>query len=371
MKHETVVDAATEILACLSAGGPATQNDLTGINRLKRTAIFYVFDALQKAGLVVNDTQPPAQRGRPTKVWQLAPQAGAFLTVYLNTFRTYIRLCDFQGNVILDAQEPPCGSLSEATTAIESWLQRSPVGNLCGVMVGLSGLVDAEQGRVMQSRRWEMEDYPLVDKLAKRLPDCPLILIENNARLAAWGERICGACEECDHFLTLHLHGGKGQGTSRPLGLGSGMVLDGRLFRGYQGMAGELDTSFYRWLRRHHEPGATPPSSLAELPPEQVASFARSLGTTMSHLVNYLSPQRVVVVFDEEPCSATFCDAFDEQLLRNLMPGHAVPCTTGVATTGEQSVLNGGAAYLREHFFKVGPRLATYIDRQLSERKTA
>ncbi len=56
------------------------------------------------------------------------------------------------------------------------------------------------------------------------------VTIDNDANVAAWGERVAGAGENADHMLMVTL------GT----GVGGGLVLDGQLYRGAHGMAGEI-----------------------------------------------------------------------------------------------------------------------------------
>ena len=56
------------------------------------------------------------------------------------------------------------------------------------------------------------------------------VTIDNDANVAAWGERVAGAGENADHMLMVTL------GT----GVGGGLVLGGQLYRGAHGMAGEI-----------------------------------------------------------------------------------------------------------------------------------
>ena len=76
-------------------------------------------------------------------------------------------------------------------------------------------------------------DYPLARALKRLFASSPLrdspIAIENDANAAAWGEFTFGAGRGCQSLLAITL------GT----GVGGGFVLDGRLYRGPDGSAGE------------------------------------------------------------------------------------------------------------------------------------
>lgn len=96
------------------------------------------------------------------------------------------------------------------------------------VGVGAAGFVDVERKTVLFSPNlpgWR--DAALRDHIADRV-DLP-VYIENDANCAAWGEYRFGAGEEQRDVVLLTV------GT----GIGSGLVIDGTLYRGMFGIAGE------------------------------------------------------------------------------------------------------------------------------------
>ena len=100
---------------------------------------------------------------------------------------------------------------------------------LLAVGVGVPGILDWEEGLVIQCPNlpgWE--GLALRERLGKDI-DRP-VAIENDANAAALGERWLGAAKDWNNFMLITL------GT----GVGSGMVLDGKLWRGESGRAGEL-----------------------------------------------------------------------------------------------------------------------------------
>ena len=95
--------------------------------------------------------------------------------------------------------------------------------------VDSAGIVDPSTNRVVDSpnlRTWE--DFPLADRLQERF-GVPVFL-ENDVNAMAYGEWRCGAGRGTRNMLALTL------GT----GVGGGLILDGRLYRGAHGAAGEL-----------------------------------------------------------------------------------------------------------------------------------
>ncbi len=97
------------------------------------------------------------------------------------------------------------------------------------VGAGMAGFTDGKKGIVIQS-----PNMPGVDnlELAKVLGEGLKIpaYIDNDATVAAWGEYLFGGYNDVTDMLVVTL------GT----GIGGGLVLDGKLYRGAHGMAGEI-----------------------------------------------------------------------------------------------------------------------------------
>lgn len=95
------------------------------------------------------------------------------------------------------------------------------------VGIGCPGTIDNERGVVVYSNNIVMKDYPLVAEFKKYL-DLP-VNIENDANAAAYGEYIATASDK-KSFVLITL------GT----GVGGGIILDGKLWRGFNGAGAEL-----------------------------------------------------------------------------------------------------------------------------------
>lgn len=97
-----------------------------------------------------------------------------------------------------------------------------------GTGVGVAGDVDPEKGIVRFAPNLRWKNIPLKKLMASGFPK-PLAF-DNDATAAAWGAYHLDLKGKSRHFVLLTL------GT----GVGGGLVLDGRLYRGASGAAGEL-----------------------------------------------------------------------------------------------------------------------------------
>jgi glucokinase len=99
--------------------------------------------------------------------------------------------------------------------------------DVAAVGIGAAGFVDETRSVVMFAPNLAWRDEPVKHRVEERL-GCP-VMVDNDANAAAWAEARFGAAQDHDHVLLIAV------GT----GIGAGLVLDGRLYRGRWGAAGE------------------------------------------------------------------------------------------------------------------------------------
>jgi glucokinase len=118
---------------------------------------------------------------------------------------------------------------------------KTPRERLCGVGVGAPSAVDVDKGVVIKAGNLGWEDLPLREILAREFArECarepgvhdlvPRVALDNDVNVAAWGEVQLGAARGRGNVLAVWV------GT----GVGAGLVLDGRLWRGPRHTAGEI-----------------------------------------------------------------------------------------------------------------------------------
>jgi glucokinase len=102
-------------------------------------------------------------------------------------------------------------------------------GSLVGIGIGIPGIIELPTGMVRESPNlpgWS--DYPVRQEIEKRLGT--KVILENDANSAALGEKWLGAAKHVEDVAVFTL------GT----GVGGGIVLNGRIWHGMNGMAGEF-----------------------------------------------------------------------------------------------------------------------------------
>jgi len=120
--------------------------------------------------------------------------------------------------------------IREMCDAIQSLtVKHRSAGDLAGIGIGVPGFIDMDTGMVMRSPNLQdWANFPVREEIERRLGT--KVILENDANAAAMGEKWLGAGRNTDHMAMYTL------GT----GVGGGIVMNGRLWHGVNGMAGEL-----------------------------------------------------------------------------------------------------------------------------------
>ncbi len=145
-------------------------------------------------------------------------------------------LADSQGRIIAELTEPTdkrgAAFVAEQIATCAQTLARTAgvaVARASHVMVGVPGAVDPRTGRISLTPNIAgLEDFDFLGFLRERFG--PHVAIENDVNLAMVGEQAHGCARECRSAAFLAL------GT----GVGLGLLIDDRIFRGARGTAGEI-----------------------------------------------------------------------------------------------------------------------------------
>jgi glucokinase len=141
-------------------------------------------------------------------------------------------LVDRDGRLSRTAVEPTDLSSEEAVLAqLEAAVGKLAGNGFAALGVGVPSTIDQRTGRAVTSVNIPLAGVDLRERL-EELFDVP-VMVENDANAAALAEHRLGAGRGTRHMVMLTL------GT----GVGGGLILDGRLYRGSVGAAAELGHS--------------------------------------------------------------------------------------------------------------------------------
>ncbi|WDE95757.1 ROK family protein [Lentisphaera profundi] len=351
ISDKKIVANAVKILNEIHLRGARTQVELARVTHLKRTSIFNLFEVIKNHALVkVSDMITPA-KGRPSVLWEVDGKGGVFLSVYFNKSENCYSFYDYKGSLIEEKKETSCATIEECLVQLETLVKSR---KLSGLIVSISGIINSKAGSVVESSSWGLESYPLVEKLKEieTLKDV-LIMIENNARAALWGERVLGKAQNTDDVMSLFIEVEPNQDI-KSIGLGSALILGERLYQGVSGQAGELEHYYYDFLKKQGQNQSAKDYS-------ELESFAVDLAQKFAKLVNYLVPQKLIVQFEGEALEENFYKVFSAEINKQKAFKYA-KIDVLISDHHEELIVGGAVALLMDNYFDSSPYFIDFLE---------
>lgn len=224
------------IMDHLRTSAPISRAELaetTGLN--KTTVSSLVFDLIerhfvQEVGLVSSGY------GRPAIKLKLNPTAGFIVSCEIGVDFILVICTDFAPSIIWRHEEYIDASIGQRAIldrALAILLQAIEIGcpaygTILGMAVGVPGLVDQQSGVLLFAPNLGWKDLAIRSILYESFNE-PLF-VDNEANFAALGEHYFGAAQGYNEVLYI----------SAGVGLGGGIVHDGRVYSGMTGVGAEF-----------------------------------------------------------------------------------------------------------------------------------
>jgi len=224
------------VLNTLRLHAPVSRAQVANFTGLTRGTVSNIVNVLIEDGLVFEDKLEDSKIGRPSILLGLRPDGGAVVGVEIGVDFISVLLTNFVAETLWETrvETSPLQSQTEIINQAEQYIDQAlsiaeeqelrPL----GIGVGLPGLVNTRQGNLIIAPNLHWTNLPLrlIWNQRFHLP----VYIENEANLAALGEYYFGVARNVDNFICL----------TSGIGLGGGIMIDGRLFRGGHGYGGEI-----------------------------------------------------------------------------------------------------------------------------------
>jgi glucokinase-like ROK family protein len=363
-----------EILQLIRRGEATTRNAVAGATGLARSTVALRIDQLIAERLVTEVGDAPSTGGRPPAFLAFNRDAGVVLVADLGATHARLAVTDLAGHALaeravdLDIATGPESVLTEMEAQFDSILE-STSHHVSAIGIGVPGPVEFAAGRAVNPPimpGWH--GYPIRDRVSARF-DAPC-LVDNDVNIMALGEHWV-ASPRPDNLLFVKV------GT----GIGSGLILGGRLHRGAQGAAGDIGhvqiaaaegvlcrcgndgcleaVAGGRALAEHLAAGgaATETSRdvvrLADagdhIAVSAIREAGRRIGRVLASMVNILNPESIVVGGDVAEAGEHLLAGIREVVYRRSTALATAQLTVTTSTLGDRAGITGAAAMAIEH----------------------
>ena len=226
------------VLHTLRENGPLSRADLARTTGLQKATISRLVHELIEGGFVLDigiDDREANKIGRPSSKVKINPEAGYIIGAEIGVNFISVILTDFEATILarkylrsdnLSSQRAILGATIAALHEVSEKIDKKRP--LFGIGVGLPGLVDQRKGNLLFAPNLHWYDVPIRPIIEQEF-SVP-VYVDNEANMAALGETYFGSGRNSD-FLLYIVAG---------VGLGGGIVKNGRLLTGVSGLAGEF-----------------------------------------------------------------------------------------------------------------------------------
>ena len=378
------------VVNLVKTGGPISRAELARQSQLSPATITGIVGRLLRTGILSEAAVGPSRLGRPPVLLRLNQRAGYVIGIKLTEYGLTTVVTNLAADVVHSAESttPLVGNPQAALTAIEAAvrdaLAKSGVKRkmVLGIGIGLAGIIDAATGTCVYSHILHWRDVALSEPLRRRL-QIP-VWVDNDVNTLAVAEKWFGAGIGLRHFLTVTV--GRG--------VGLGVVLNGELYRGAFGGAGEFGHTIVA-------PGGPPcqcgrDGCLEAIVSEPVlrnqvssllgrtvssqelvtlaagndprvrtllADAGRQLGLALANLVTLLNPERVIVCGEGTRLGPAFLEPMTSAMRKTAFAGVGAGMEIVVQRWGDDAWAIGAATLVLRELFSLPaagetPRLA-------------
>lgn len=365
------------VLGAIHDHGPISRTEIAELTHLSPATITGITGKLIRQGLAREREAGASTGGRPPVLVEIDRDAGCVVGVKLTESQFVAALTDLGAETLAERAAPlgaDRGPEAVAAALAETVLDlraEAPGRRFFGAGIGLAGAIDRRAGVCRFSPFLPWRDVPLRALLEARI-DAPVV-IENDVSALTLAERWFGGGAGYTDFLVVTV--GRG--------IGMGMVLEGRLYRGGLGAGGEFghitmdpdgppcdcgkrgclealvgEPALVRQLERRCGRGVTLQEGAALArrgDPEASDVFKRAgatLGLALSGVVNLLNPTRVIVGGEGVQTLDLLLPAIREAMATHCFDGLFDDLDLVVEPWGDDAWARGAAGLVLDELFR-------------------
>lgn len=227
------------VLRLIHNQSPLSRAQLAAITGLNKSTVSSLIDELISFGLVHETGSNTGGTGRPATLLEINPHAGTIIGVELGVDFVSVAVTDILGNIIWRRREDtnPADNqdkvinqtLQIVKDAMSAGKRKSQ--KFLGLGLSTPGTVDVNKGLLIFAPNLHWHNVPFA-KIFSEYTKLK-VFVENDANAAAIAEHLFGTARQCQDFIFVFAG----------VGIGGGLFLNGKLYRGKNGFAGEIGHS--------------------------------------------------------------------------------------------------------------------------------
>lgn len=231
-------DLKLKILNVIRNKGQVTKQEIARYLNFNLTTITNLVNELLISHKLLQEVGDNVSTGgRKPKLYQININSGNIIGLDIGGENLRIAMCDIMGNVIssLTSRSQYNGNREKLIDGILNLIEKIIANagynksSILGIGISISGIVDSDSGNIIYCPNIDgLDNFPIKNFLESKT-DFP-VFVDDSVRCMAIAEKHYGIAKEYDNFLFISL--GKG--------IGMGIYVNGKIYRGSMGLSGEL-----------------------------------------------------------------------------------------------------------------------------------
>jgi predicted NBD/HSP70 family sugar kinase len=377
--------------------------DLCSLTGKSLPLITRLLTELIEDGSIVENGYALSTGGRRPQIFSMQPDLMYVISVAVDQYITSMALIDMHGKIVGDvlhielALPNNIDSLDIVRSTLLQFIKQIDIAKrkIVGIGIGMPGFVDVNKGinhSFLHSKQGSIVSY------IKDSVDIP-VFIDNDSSLIALAELRMGLARNMTNSMVINLS----------WGVGLGMILEGRLFRGNDGFAGEFshmplfsnykmcacgksgcletETSLYvvveKAIRGLEEGKASFLENISlqhidesanaimlaakqgdKFAVELISEAGYNIGRGVSILIHLLNPAQIILSGRGSIAGKLWLTPLQQALNEHCIPRLAASTNVEISTLGPNAQLLGAAALVMENFPKSHTHLSAFDKQQ-------
>ncbi|KXK11984.1 MAG: NagC family transcriptional regulator [Chloroflexi bacterium OLB14] len=231
--RETNLSSTLRLIHSLAPISRAQLAHLTGLNK---STVSSLVDELLQRKLVHEIGNNVGGAGRPATMIEVNPQVGKIIGVELGVDFISVAVTDFMGNILWRKREDANPNeeqekiINQILLIVKEamFFGKNKKQHFLGIGVTTPGTVNINDGVLIFAPNLHWRNVPFGKIFSEQTK--LKVFLENDANAAAVAEHLFGAARQVQDFLFVF----------SGVGIGGGLFLNGKLYRGKNGYAGEI-----------------------------------------------------------------------------------------------------------------------------------
>lgn len=225
------------VLNTIYKNKPISRAEVAKRTGLNKSTVSAMVDELLLEGLILEIGTGESQGGRKPINLSINKEFGSVIGIDLGVNYIASILTNFAGHIIWEKRvtikniiDSPQQKIHDLFELIRETTQHEPstISGIIGMGIGVPGVVNYDNGHVLSAPNLLWENVKLKDIVEAEF-HIPA-LVDNEANAGAIGEKWFGLGKKASELLYV----------SAGTGIGAGIIINNELYRGFQGLAGEI-----------------------------------------------------------------------------------------------------------------------------------